>query len=136
MSAVEEGVVFGYLCSGRWGTSKIYRFGRTKRTTLDERIEKHDRTKVAIERLGRQFGGLNSPECVVVWRQVEDMRKAWEMARDYLRNHIFIRTDSKRPLIIQESSLGDNFFSIEGEQQVADFEIHIKEAFEKMFTDM
>ena len=97
---IKEGVIFGYLCQGLGGMARnhlVYRFGKSTKTVLPDHVHETDRTKIAIERLGTAFGGLNRPEVVVMWEDVRDVHRAWEITRDYLRNTLYVPTSTRRP---------------------------------------
>jgi hypothetical protein len=115
---IKKGVVFGYLCSGRFADDRrIYRFGRSTKTNLAElsHIDQDERKKVAIARLGQQFGGLNTPEHIVMWEESSDVHKAWNLTRDYLHGHLWVRGKNitSRPKFVQEVRFGDTFFSVD-----------------------
>ena len=134
---IKKGIVFGYLCCGKGGDAhdnKVYRFGRSKKTELDKMIVPSERTMVFIERLGCSFGGLNRPETVVLWEQVADVHKAWDIVKDYLRNMRFAACKTDRPLVVHEAALGDNFFSLGCKCSTEEFEKHLKEAFAKLLN--
>ena len=134
---IKKGIVFGYLCSGTGGHNSvnfIYRFGRTSKEIDVSFFEEGDRTKVYIEKLGAAFGGLNRPDTVILWEKVQDVHKAWDIVRDYLRDHHFCSTETRRPKIIHESTLGDNFFSLGCKTGCSEFEKHLKEAFAKLLS--
>ena len=98
---IKKGIVFGYLCFGREGhahDNKVYRFGKTTKTEIDLDTDMEERTKVHIERLGAAFGGLNKAEHVILFEEVADVYKAWDIVREYLRNHNFISTSTERPI--------------------------------------
>ncbi len=129
---IVKGMVFGYLCLGRGGNArddKVYRFGWSTRLgqTGDE-----DWQYRQIEKLGRQFGGLNGPEAVVLWFEVRDVHLGWEILKGYLRNHMYVATDTSRPEFNHESRFGDNFFSLETATTTQELQTHLCEAFGKM----
>ena len=133
---IKSGVIFGYLCQGLGGMARnhlVYRFGKSTKTVLPDHVHETDRTKIAIERLGTAFGGLNRPEVVVMWEDVRDVHKAWEITRDYMRNALFVPTSTRRPEIQQEYPLGDNFFSLKCTCTTSNFTEHLKQAFEILF---
>ena len=133
---IKSGVIFGYLCQGLGGMAHnhlVYRFGKSTKTVLPDHLRETDRTRVAIERLGTSFGGLNRPDVVVMWEDVSDVHKAWEITRDYMRNTLYVATNTRRPEIQQEYPLGDNFFSLKCTCTCTNFTEHLKEAFEILF---
>jgi hypothetical protein len=135
MSVKKKGVVFGYRCQGRDADNNyIFRFGRSTRTKLEElaHFDQDERKKVAIERLGQQFGGLNKPELVIMWEEVSDMNKAWELVRDYLHGHFWVRTETSRPEFKPEARFGDNYFSVDRHGVVGSPTAQVRENLQEM----
>ena len=126
----KAGIVFGYECFGRLGGDfAVYRFGRTAKTVDVSMYEEKDRKKAFIERLGGAFGGLNRVHFVVMWEKVSDIERGWERTKDYLRGHRnYVDTKIKKPKIVQEMSLGDNFFSVGGDMPSLQFSELLQQA--------
>ena len=134
----KAGIVFAYECFGhvenRSGGTLVYRFGRTAKTIDVSMYEEKDRKKAYIERLGAAFGGLNRVHSVVLWEKASDIQKGWELLKDYLRGNYTIGVMKiEKPKIVQEMSLGDNFFSIGEEMSSAKFGELLKEATSYLF---
>ena len=127
---IVKGMVFGYLCVGRGGNArddKVYRFGWSTRLGQvgdDGWQHRH------IERLG--LGGLNGPEAVVLWYETRDVHLGWEVLKGYLRNHMYVSTDTSRPEFKHETRFGDNFFSLETATTTQQLQTHLSEAFGKL----
>ena len=132
----KKGIIFGYLCWGRAENQHlltmqparfVYRFGKTTKTKLE------GERKVHIERLGSAFGGMNKPEVVVLWEEVNRLDLAWDITKEYLRNHLFVPTKTERPMFKHEVRFGDNFFSLETQharpQSPDEVQKHMEEAF-------
>ena len=133
----KAGIVFGYECFGhienRSGGTLVYRFGRTAKTIDVSMYEEKDRKKAYIEKLGGAFGGLNRVHSVVLWEKASDIEKGWDLLKDYLRGNYTVDTKIEKPKIVQEVSLGDNFFSIGEEMLSAKFGELLKEATSYLF---
>mgnify|MGYP001164126012 CR=1 FL=1 len=133
----KAGIVFGYECFGhvenRSGGTLVYRFGRTAKTVDVSMYEEKDQKKAFIEKLGGAFGGLNRVHSVVLWAKASDIEKGWDLLKDYLRGNYTIEMKMKKPKIVQEMSLGDNFFSIGEEMPSVQFGELLKEATSYLF---
>ena len=133
----KAGIVFGYECFGhvenRSGGTLVYRFGRTAKTIDVSMYEEKDQKKAYIEKLGGAFGGLNRVHSVVLWEKASDIELGWDLLKDYLRGNYTVDTKIEKPKIVQEMSLGDNFFSIGKEMSSAKFGELLKEATSYLF---
>ena len=137
----KAGIVFGYECFGhvenRSGGTLVYRFGRTAKTVDVSMYEEKDQKKAFIEKLGGAFGGLNRVHSVVLWAKASDIEKGWDLLKDYLRGNYTIGMGMmkiEKPKIVQEVSLGDNFFSIGEEMLSSTFGELLKEATSYLFS--
>ena len=131
--------MFGYECKGHvsnnTGGTIVYRFGRTAKTVDVSGYDEKDQKRAYIERLGGSFGGLNRPYLVVLWEEVSDIEVGWDLTKDYLRGNITMYTKIEKPEIVQEMSLGDNFFSV-GDMPSRKFRELLKEATTNLFAGM
>ena len=133
------GIVFGYECFGhvenRLGGTIVYRFGRTAKTVDVSMYEEKDQKKAYIEKLGSAFGGLNRVHSVVLWEKASDIDMGWDLTKDFLRgNYTIENLKIEKPKIVQEMSLGDNFFSIGEEMSSRKFGELLKEATSYLFS--
>lgn len=126
-----EGNVFAFHCQGSYLTpweipkfvpkGDVFRFGSTTKFKLDRRYEAGDQKLVF---LGRMFSGLNQPRDVLFFEKVNDVRRAWDVVKDFLRAHSTAWA-SKDFQINQEQALGDTFFT--ANVSVQEFRKHLQD---------
>jgi len=107
-----HGVIFGFEPAGRiCGNSRMYYFGRSKQTVLqdvqllDDEVKQRD---MLIRRL--KFSGLNRPKKMLFWLKVDgdlDVGAMWDEIKDRLRWN----RGRTGPSITNEFRFGDNWFS-------------------------
>ena len=116
---IHHGVVYAYQAVGAYG-SEIYYFGRTKQQVVyDMSLEGiqdgvHERqARMLYRRCSRT--GLHSPRTVLLWGRTEDVERAWDSVKDFLRGNRKLEEIS----IKHEAMIGDNWWSCSSHKRQA-----------------